>query len=97
MIRVAPGETQFTRELGLLLQHVRQTSGLSQAALAEDLGIDQTTVSKVEGGHRRLTIAELFSWAEALGHSPEELSMDVATLWRNVAARPGTLWKASDD
>lgn len=61
-------------------QTVRQTirrfrieQGLTQAQLAERLGVHRDTVSRVETGKRALELGEFFEWADALGVSSEEL------------------------
>ena len=84
----------FDIELGRHLQQLRVNAGLSQVSLAAELGVDQTIISKVEGGHRRLSVSELLSWSEALGVSANVLTERVFELWQNTAARPGTLWKS---
>jgi transcriptional regulator with XRE-family HTH domain len=39
-------------DLGRILREARKARGLTQATLAEQAGIDQTTISKIEGGGR---------------------------------------------
>ncbi len=53
-----------------MLLEERQNSGLSQEALAEKLGVNQTYVSKYEIGERRLDIEEFLDIAEALNFDP---------------------------
>ena len=52
-----------------LLRSVRAELGITQVQLAERLGIDQSTVSKIERGERRVDIAELRRIVNALGIS----------------------------
>lgn len=42
-----------------LLRAVRKERGLTQAQLAEALGVEQSTVSKIERRERRLDVSEL--------------------------------------
>lgn len=49
------------------LRAARELAGVTQAALAEAMGEDQTFVSKCETGVRRLDVVELRRWTEALG------------------------------
>ena len=49
------------------LRAVREEAGLSQASLADRLGIDRTLVTKAEGGVRRLDVIELRAWLGAMG------------------------------
>jgi transcriptional regulator with XRE-family HTH domain len=52
------------------LNEARRGAGVTQIELADYVGMSQSDVSKVERGVRRLDVAELFSWLEALGLSP---------------------------
>lgn len=51
---------------GLLIE-LRNAAGLTQVALAEKLNWEQTHVSRVERGVRRLDVLELRRWVAALG------------------------------
>lgn len=97
MVRGVAGEAQFTRALAALLRDIRIESGMSQEALAAELGLDQAAVSRVESGQRRLSVRDLLIWAEALGREPRELAISAADLWSEMAARPGTLWTGDED
>lgn len=55
------------RELGRELARVRARAGVTQAQLAERLGVSQTVVSRTESGERRIQSAELQAFAEAIG------------------------------
>lgn len=50
-----------------LLRHVRAGSGISQVELAACMAWDQSAISKVERGVRRLDLLELRHWLAALG------------------------------
>ncbi|MBK8980660.1 MAG: helix-turn-helix transcriptional regulator [Planctomycetes bacterium] len=50
-----------------LVRQLRQEAGITQAELAERLGVDQSLVSKVECKERRLDVAELRRVCHALG------------------------------
>ncbi|MBL0729577.1 helix-turn-helix domain-containing protein [Piscinibacter sp. HJYY11] len=50
-----------------LLRQSRESVQLRQADLARLLGRDQTTVSRVETGERRLDVLQLRLWLRALG------------------------------
>lgn len=52
-----------------LLIELRNAAGLTQVSLAERLEWEQTHVSRVERGVRRLDVLELRSWVSALGMS----------------------------
>jgi transcriptional regulator with XRE-family HTH domain len=49
-----------------MLVDARGEAGLTQVQLAERLGWQQTDISKVERGERRLDIAEFLAFAEAM-------------------------------
>ncbi len=52
-----------------LLREARKDAGLTQVQLADRLGQTQSFVSKCERGERRLDIAEVRAFCEALGIS----------------------------
>jgi transcriptional regulator with XRE-family HTH domain len=55
------------RMVGRNVQRLRLQAGLSQAALAERMGVDRAYVSGLELGRRNPTILSLWHVAEALG------------------------------
>ena len=55
------------RMVGRNVQRLRIETGLSQAALAERMGVDRAYVSGLELGQRNPTIVSLWHVAEALG------------------------------
>lgn len=61
------------RRLCELLIEARSAKGLSQEALAEELGRVQTFVSKYERGERRLDVVEFLDVAAALAVNPSTL------------------------
>jgi transcriptional regulator with XRE-family HTH domain len=78
------------------MRAMRVTRGLSQSALASELGLDQAAVSRIEKGDRVVTVAELLRWCEALGYRVEDVAAKVARSWNETAGRPPSLWKGSD-
>ncbi|WP_280156362.1 helix-turn-helix transcriptional regulator [Piscinibacter sp. XHJ-5] len=63
-------KTLYSREYRILLtilKDMRKTTGVTQGALAERLGMRQSDVSKCEAGSRRLDVIELKFWTAALG------------------------------
>jgi transcriptional regulator with XRE-family HTH domain len=64
------------------LRESRKRLGLSQSALGERLGKEQSFVSKVETCERRLDVIEAAKWCAALGIGVEEaLPADIKRLW----------------
>ena len=58
------------RQLVDSLRERREALGLSQAALARDLGWKQQKMSFIETGARRMDVLEYIALARALGLSP---------------------------
>ena len=61
------------RELGGRLKSARRARGLTQAAVAERLGVARTTVTAIEAGEREVQPGELVALAGLLGRSIGEL------------------------
>ena len=59
--------------VGAQIARLRERQGWSQRALAKWVGIDQSAVSRIEAGHRRLSAGELQRFADALHVSADEL------------------------
>lgn len=62
--------SELSRKLRAVLRQTRKAAGLTQAETAERLGVPQSYVAKVEGGERRLDVAEFFDFVGALGADP---------------------------
>nr|WP_246057692.1 helix-turn-helix transcriptional regulator [Arenibacterium halophilum] len=62
------------------LVSARKSAGLSQAALAEQLGRPPSFVAKVELAERRLDVVEFYYWARAVSDDPTELICNVLGL-----------------
>ena len=61
-----------------ILREARERSGLRQADLAERLGRDQTFVSLIERGQRRVDVIEFFDIARAMDADPVTLFAELA-------------------
>lgn len=61
---------------GANLQFFREKAGLSQAALADRMGVDRAHISAMERGQQNVTIITLWHVAEALDVKPAELLDD---------------------
>ena len=57
---------------GANLQYFREKAGLSQAALADRMGVDRAHISAMERGQQNVTIITLWHVAEALDVKPAE-------------------------
>ena len=60
-----------------VLMEAREKSGLTQAQLAERVGKDQTFISIIERGQRRVDVMEFVALANAMGADPIRLFADV--------------------
>lgn len=60
------------------LAHARRDAGLHQADLAERLGKDQSFISNIERGQRRVDVIEFYAIVRAMGADPVELFSKVA-------------------
>ncbi len=63
----------YYRQLGQRIAERRKTLGLTQAQMAEHLGIAQQTMAHYEGGTLRVAVALLPVLSSTLGMSLEEL------------------------
>jgi transcriptional regulator with XRE-family HTH domain len=80
--------THADRIFRTLLKDLRRSQGLSQAALAERLGLPQSYVSKYETGERRLDFVETAVLCDALNTSLVALATEFsAKLARPARAR----------
>jgi transcriptional regulator with XRE-family HTH domain len=59
--------TSQHKQLLVLLRKIRLEAGLTQAQLAEILNTDQTVISKIESGERRIDVLELREICKATG------------------------------
>ncbi|MBK1725561.1 helix-turn-helix domain-containing protein [Halorhodospira neutriphila] len=55
------------------IRQARRQAGLTQAQLAEQLGVAQSGISRIESGERPVTVEMLQAIAEALGVEPAKL------------------------
>lgn len=69
------GKNTFTpdqEKLQVLLRQIRREANLSQAEVAQRLGLPQSFVSKYELGERRLDVLEIRQICKAVGISLED-------------------------
>jgi transcriptional regulator with XRE-family HTH domain len=55
------------------VRELRKASKLTQVEVAERLGTDQSTYSKIEKGIRRMDVVEFTVWAEIVGVDPADV------------------------
>lgn len=73
--------------VGHRLEQARLAAGLSQRALAEQTGISQSTLSRIEADGREAKMTEILAIAGATGHTVAQLTgvSDVAARLECVA------------
>lgn len=71
-----------------MLRAVREEAGLSQKELADALGLEQTIVSKIEHGIRRLDLLELDELCRIVGISLEQFVRRYRRAVQRKAALP---------
>lgn len=70
--KVVPGTT-YSAVIGQILVHLREEAGKHQAELAKDVGMQQSTWSRVENGQSSLSVEQLDLAASALGTSSDAI------------------------
>jgi transcriptional regulator with XRE-family HTH domain len=70
---VTPNEAQFFKALGTRIAELRKEQGLSQQALADELGIAQQTFAHYEVGRARMPVSLLPVLARLFGVGVDEL------------------------
>lgn len=65
--------SEASRKLGAGLAEVRREAGVLQEELAARIGKDQSVISNIERGHRRIDVLELYAIARALQIEPSDL------------------------
>ena len=84
------------KNFGTRVRQARHKAGLTQAALAEKLNLDETTISRIENGSQATSFATMLNFSEALDvkfdylicdylddsiHSKDPINADI---WRNL-------------
>lgn len=69
---------EYERVIRQTLRRVREEQGLTQAELAERLGVHRQTISRTETGKRPVELGEFFDWAQALGVEYQVIFKDIA-------------------
>lgn len=61
------------KEFGRRLRHARKTAKLTQEMLAEQVGLNRTSITNIENGRQRIPLHLLFSLATIVGVHPTSL------------------------
>jgi len=66
-------ELNSRKQVGKRIRLLRAASNLSQAELAEKIGVSFQQIQKYESGKNEISVSRLLSIADALGVSPEDV------------------------
>jgi transcriptional regulator with XRE-family HTH domain len=91
----ALGDRQQRRRLADELRRLRSLSGLSGTELGADIGINQSTVSRIERGEQRVTLAQVMAWAKATGATDAQQARLLAIM-EGVLSGPSSWEDASE-
>jgi transcriptional regulator with XRE-family HTH domain len=91
----ALGDKQQRRRLADELRRLRSLSGLSGRELGRRIGIDQSTISRIERADQRVSLAQVVAWAKAT-EAPEERQTTVLALAEEILTGP-TSWEAASE
>ena len=72
-VAVTPNDEQFFKALGARIAELRKEQGLSQQALADELGIAQQTLAHYEVGRARMPVSLLPELARFFGVGTDDL------------------------
>jgi len=64
-----------------MLIGLRESAGVTQAHLAVEIGLDQSAVSRVERGERKISLGEFLDWLGALGIPLTGVAERLEVLW----------------
>lgn len=84
---------EFRKRIGAELASRRTAMGISQSALADELSLDQSAVSRGENGDREFGLFEILDWMDALGYGDSEKSRSIIGNWNSNGARTKGYWK----
>lgn len=75
----APPVELVHRQLGLRIESIRKTLGLTQDDLAKRSGYQRASIANMETGRQRFLLQTVEKIAEALGTSPKHLMKGIWT------------------
>jgi transcriptional regulator with XRE-family HTH domain len=78
------------------LKRLRIAAELTGYRLAEQLGVDQSTVSKIERNRQRASLSQVDQWCTLTGATAEQ-RRELLTVAENILTRPPQDWGAASD
>jgi transcriptional regulator with XRE-family HTH domain len=94
MVQTNKGKFEIT--LANWLLKLREEKGLSQDALAVQLGKGQSDIAKIENGSKRITVFELLSWMIALDIPYGRLDEVLGPIYNSLANKE-KIWNKQDE
>ncbi len=91
----ALGDRQQRRRLADELRRLRSLSGLSGRELGSRIGIDQSTVSRIERAEQRVSLPQVIAWSKAT-EAPEDRQAQILALAEQILTGP-TSWEAASE
>lgn len=85
-MKKAEPDRMLIQKIGQILQATRKHLGLNQTAVAPQLGLDQSALSRVESGKQMLTATQWFTFCGLAGISPDSLTFGLIELDRPESA-----------
>lgn len=76
--------SQESKVLAETLVEARKKAGLHQAEVAVRMGNDQTIISNIERGQRRVDVIEFRDFANAVEYDPVDLYKRLVERWNSI-------------
>jgi transcriptional regulator with XRE-family HTH domain len=89
------GTERQRRELAGRLAHLRAVAGISGRELGRRIGVDQSTVSRIERGEQRVSLPQVTAWAKAT-EATEDQQAQLLALAEEIAIGPRSWEDASE-
>jgi transcriptional regulator with XRE-family HTH domain len=91
----ALGDKSQRRRLADELRRLRSLAGLSGRELGGRIGVDQSTVSRIERNDQRVSLPQVIAWTKAT-EAPEERQAQILALAEEILTGPAS-WEAASE
>lgn len=89
------GSSPQSRRLAEELKRLRMASGLTGRQLASQIGVEQSTISRIERGQQRVSVRQVAFWCKATGAS-DERQAELLALAEDILVGPRSWREASE-
>lgn len=89
------GLDEASRAISKSLTIFRERKGISQEALATQLGRSQSYIAKIETGHRKVSLTEFLTICSSLEVSFIDLSTEIQNIYNAIQSK--SLWNDNDN